>query len=255
MDQTYQLNLSGAVMKRLALFFWRRSVSPAWRRRRTCPPRRRCEAPQAELLGKRLDLVNTSADDCPMSAYGITLYGTLDVGLGYESWGTTNNPSADKNDYGIQKSGRRGYLAADLQRAQHSVIGLKMKEDLAPLGLAGWSLVGVLEAGVNPYSGMFLNPPRSLADQNFSRANQISLADVELQLEPQRVVDELAGLFRHQQQDLGHPDLRPHQLAELRYAEQIRSAQLHGVLADRLLELVPRLRRHRTGPPEHGVHL
>ena len=30
----------------------------------------------------------------------------------------------------------------------------------------------MLEAGVNPYSGMFFNPPRSLADQNFSPANK-----------------------------------------------------------------------------------
>src|SRR5208282_728983 len=30
----------------------------------------------------------------------------------------------------------------------------------------GWSLIGVLEAGVNPYSGMFDNGPRSLADNN-----------------------------------------------------------------------------------------
>ena len=41
-----------------------------------------------------------------------------------------------------------------------------MKEDLARVGLPGWSLIGVLEAGVNPYSGMFVNGPRSLADNN-----------------------------------------------------------------------------------------
>ena len=41
-----------------------------------------------------------------------------------------------------------------------------MKEDLARVGLPGWSLIGVLEAGVNPYSGMFANGPRSLADNN-----------------------------------------------------------------------------------------
>ena len=41
-----------------------------------------------------------------------------------------------------------------------------MKEDLARVGLPGWSLIGVLEAGVNPYSGMFFSGPRSLADNN-----------------------------------------------------------------------------------------
>ena len=46
-----------------------------------------------------------------------------------------------------------------------------MKEDLARVGLPGWSLIGVLEAGVNPYSGMFANGPRSLADNNARPAN------------------------------------------------------------------------------------
>jgi predicted porin len=48
------------------------------------------------------------------------------------------------------------------------VIGLKMKEEFLPYG---WSLIGVIEAGVNPYSGMFDNGPRSLADNNLRPAN------------------------------------------------------------------------------------
>jgi hypothetical protein len=36
-----------------------------------------------------------------------------------------------------------------------------MKEEILP-----WSLIGVVEAGVNPYSGMFANGPRSLAYNN-----------------------------------------------------------------------------------------
>ena len=43
-----------------------------------------------------------------------------------------------------------------------------MKEEVLPYG---WSLIGVLEAGVNPYSGMFFNGPRSLADNNARPAN------------------------------------------------------------------------------------
>ena len=31
--------------------------------------------------------LNSSASDCPISAYGITLYGTLDVNYGYQEWG------------------------------------------------------------------------------------------------------------------------------------------------------------------------
>jgi hypothetical protein len=46
------------------------------------------------------------------------------------------------------------------------VVGLKMKQDLGRIGLSDWSLIGVLEAGISPYSGMFNNGPRSLADNN-----------------------------------------------------------------------------------------
>jgi len=115
--------------------------------------------------------MNSSPDDCPIGAYGITLYGTLDVGYGYQDWGTTKNPSADKVNYGIQKSGHEHIWQSVYNGISTSVVGLKMKEDLAPIGLTGWSLVGVLEAGVNPYSGVFTNPVRSLADNNVNAAN------------------------------------------------------------------------------------
>lgn len=110
--------------------------------------------------------LNSSPDDCPLSYAGITLYGTLDVGLGYQQWGADRSPTADKVNYGPAKSSWSNRFMATYNGMSTSVVGLKMKEDLAPIGLAGWSLVGVLEAGVQPYSGMFLNPPRSLADNN-----------------------------------------------------------------------------------------
>ncbi len=54
-----------------------------------------------------------------------------------------------------------------LQRLEHVRARPRdLKEDLAPVGLPGWSLIGVLEAGINPYSGMLDNGPRSLADNN-----------------------------------------------------------------------------------------
>lgn len=123
-------------------------------------------APKPNCFASFWTWLNTSADDCPLGAYGITLYGTLDVGFGYQSWGTTFNPSADKVNYGIVKSGHAPIWQATYNGLSTSVLGLKMKESLAPLGLPGWSLIGVLEAGINPYSGMLLSPQRSLADQN-----------------------------------------------------------------------------------------
>jgi predicted porin len=109
---------------------------------------------------------NASASDCPLSAYGITLYGTLDLNATYLHEGVDKSPAADKVNYSIQKNAFESKWLAGYNGLSTSVIGLKMKEDLARVGLPGWSLIGVLEAGVNPYSGMFDNGPRSLAYNN-----------------------------------------------------------------------------------------
>jgi predicted porin len=117
------------------------------------------------------DWLNTSAANCPISAYGITLYGTLDVNATYLNEGVNKSPAADKVNYSIQRNAYESKLLAGFNGLSASVIGLRMKEDLARVGLPGWSLVGVLEAGVNPYSGMFLSGPRSLAYNNARPAN------------------------------------------------------------------------------------
>ncbi len=112
------------------------------------------------------DWLNSSSFDCPISAYGITLYGSLDLNAAYLSEGVGSSPSADKLNYGIQKSAYASRWMAGYNGLSTSVLGLAMKEDLGPVGAPGWSLIGVLEAGINPYSGMFANGPRSLADNN-----------------------------------------------------------------------------------------
>jgi predicted porin len=117
------------------------------------------------------DWLNTSAADCPIGAYGITLYGTLDLNATYLNEGVNKSPAADKVNYSIQRNAYESKWLAGYNGLSTSVIGLKMKEDLARVGLPGWSLIGVLEAGVNPYSGMFLNSPRSLAYNNARPAN------------------------------------------------------------------------------------
>jgi predicted porin len=117
--------------------------------------------------------LNTSADDCPIGAYGITLYGNLDLNVGYQEWGTQWNGNADKQNYLLAKSSYEHLLAAGYNGISTSVIGLKMKESLAPLGLPDWSLVGVLEAGVSPFTGVFYNNGKGLTDNNLRAANGI----------------------------------------------------------------------------------
>jgi predicted porin len=123
-------------------------------------------APAPNCFASFWTWLNSSASDCPLSAYGITLYGTLDLNYGYQEWGAPRSSSADKLQYGIRSNAYEHIWQAGYNGLSSNVLGLKMKEDLAPLGLPGWSVIGVLEAGINPYSGMFFNGPRSLADVN-----------------------------------------------------------------------------------------
>ena len=116
------------------------------------------------------DWLNSSANDCPLSAYGVTIAANLDLGVSYLSDAPGFNPSADKLGYGILRNANGGKWLAAYNALSTTVIGLTMNEDLAPLGLSGWSLIGVVEAGVNPYSGMLDNGPRTLADNNLRPA-------------------------------------------------------------------------------------
>jgi predicted porin len=117
------------------------------------------------------DWLNSSVNDCPLSAGPITLYGTLDVNSAYLNQGVDRSPVADKINYGIQKNAHESIWMLGFNGISTSVLGLKMKQDLGGVGLKGWSLIGVLEAGINPTSGMFFNGPRSLTDNNVRPAN------------------------------------------------------------------------------------
>src|SRR5262249_38681320 len=78
----------------------------------------------------------------------------------------------DKPAYAIQKYSNSSRWQPVTNGLSTSVLGIKMKQDLGILGAPGWSLIGVLEAGINPYSGMFNNGPRSLADNNAAFNNK-----------------------------------------------------------------------------------
>ena len=126
------------------------------------------ESAKPNCFARFWDWLNASASDCPLSAYGVTLYGALDLNATYLHEGVGTSPSADKVNYRIQRDAYESRWLAGYNGLSTSVIGLKVKEEVLPYG---WSLIGVLEAGVNPYSGMFFNGPRSLADNNARPAN------------------------------------------------------------------------------------
>src|SRR5271156_5436705 len=92
------------------------------------------------------DFLTTS---CPLTYYGVTVYGTVDVGYGFETFGAPWNPLEHTAvDYLVSKPGRPNIWLPSPNALSQSNIGVKVKEDFAP----GWSVVGQAETGYDPYS-------------------------------------------------------------------------------------------------------
>jgi predicted porin len=118
--------------------------------------------------------LDSTAADCPLSAYGITVYGTIDMGGGYNSAATPFNKNFSN---GIQelisKDSNNGKWQAVPNGLSQSNVGIKIKEQVAP----NWFIVGDVNFGFDPYSFQFANGPASLEDNNLipgSKQNLIS---------------------------------------------------------------------------------
>lgn len=121
--------------------------------------------PQASCFSSLWTYLNSSAADCPLNYAGVTLYATVDVGLGYSSNGAPASGAYANSVYsfvGKASSGPKWLWTPN--GVSQSVVGVNMKEAIP--WLPGWSLVGALESGFNPYSGNLVNGPRSLVQNN-----------------------------------------------------------------------------------------
>jgi predicted porin len=109
--------------------------------------------------------LNSSAADCPLSYAGITVYATVDAGLGYSSNGAPASGPYSNSVYSFV--GKQSYGAKWLwtpNGINQSVVGINIKEAIP--WLPGWYLVGAVESGFNPYTGDIVNGPRSLVQNN-----------------------------------------------------------------------------------------
>lgn len=95
---------------------------------------------------------------CQLAAYGVRLYGTVDVGFGYQTRGAPFDPRfVTGASYFLQKMNRTPMWGGAPNALSQSNIGVQIKE---PLG-QGWSFIAQLEAGFDPYSLQFANSPGS----------------------------------------------------------------------------------------------
>jgi hypothetical protein len=110
--------------------------------------------------------------DCQLTWQGITVYGTIDTGFGWQSHGAPWDPrSAVGGSYLIQKQNNLALWSPAPNALTNSFIGIKGTE---PIG-GNVSVVFALDAGFDPYSLRFSNGPGSIAanagiPQNFATA-------------------------------------------------------------------------------------
>ncbi len=100
---------------------------------------------------------------CPTTWYGVTLFGTVDTGVSYQTHGVPFDPNHPTGGaYLIGAGGPNapnrsaGFFAGENGLSQ-STIGVTVKEPLAP----GWSFVGQAELPFEPYSGLLANAPQA----------------------------------------------------------------------------------------------
>ena len=117
--------------------------------------------------------------DCPLTYYGITVYGTVDMGVGYESHGAPFNKNIISGvEELVQKNSNRGRcgfrrLAGSRSRTSAS----RAVETITP----GLNFVFDLNFGFDSYSFTAANGPRSILRQQRHAAR---LAKLERQLQP-----------------------------------------------------------------------
>jgi predicted porin len=106
------------------------------------------------------DFITTN---CPLTWYGITIYGNVDMGGGWQSHGTPFNRSiiSGVEELVSKNSNHAQWLPVPGGLGQ-STIGVKGKEELAP----GWSFVFDLSLGFDPYSLTLANGPKSYFENN-----------------------------------------------------------------------------------------
>lgn len=118
------------------------------------PPPAATAAPAS--CGSLWDFVATA---CPLTWDGVTFYGTIDAGVGYQTHGTPFDPNFPTGaSYLIAKPSRLSEFGLAPNAMSQSVVGFKVIEPVAP----GWSFVSQNELAFDPYSGLLANAPQAL---------------------------------------------------------------------------------------------
>ncbi len=116
--------------------------------------------PPPATCGSAYDFFFTA---CPLTWYGVTLFGTVDVGVSYQTHGVPFDPNHPTGGaYLIGAGGPNapnrlsGFFPGENALSQ-SEVGFKVNEAIAP----GWSFVAQGGLAFNPKSGLLANAPQA----------------------------------------------------------------------------------------------
>ena len=102
-----------------------------------------------------------AADDVTVN--GITFYGTIDMGVAYDTHGVPNSAIGSVSSYSlVQKQSNHANFGVTENGLSQSKLGIKGAEDLGD----GWTALFKLEAGISPAGGSITDGLKSLTNNN-----------------------------------------------------------------------------------------
>src|SRR5215471_9941736 len=147
--------------------------------------------------------------DCQLTWYGITLYGVVDAGFGYQSHGAPfDSRSPPGSAYIVQRYSRSARWDVAPNGLQNSFIGIKGTE---PIG-GDTSVIFALDAGFDPYSFKIVQRTGIGCSQ---RRRSPGPANLVGRFEPSRAVVQRKRLCRPQLSELWHADGLPAERADV----------------------------------------
>jgi predicted porin len=109
------------------------------------------------------DYMSASAKDCPLTYMGITVYGQIDMGVGWAEHASKFSPVYNNGVLSVISKTNQGSAFQIVPNGlSQSNVGIKGKEEFFP----GWSFVFDVNTGFDPYSLQLANGPRSLVENN-----------------------------------------------------------------------------------------
>ncbi len=97
--------------------------------------------------------------DCPLTGPGVTAYGTVDLGVTYQTHGSPFDPNFPSGaSYFLNKPSREALWSPAPNSLSQSIVGVKFNEAIAP----GWSAIAQGELAFDPYSLLLANAPQAL---------------------------------------------------------------------------------------------